>query len=69
MKHWSFNTCAIAGFSGSGLAVALIVVNALTQNQHLGVLLPVAVVALLVGGALSVRAHLLWIRGGNSLRR
>jgi hypothetical protein len=63
VKNWSFNTCAIAGFAGSGLAVALIIVNLLTHNAYLTVLLPVAGAALLVGGLLSLRAHVLWIRG------
>ena len=68
VKHWSFNTFALSGFAGSSLAVLLLVVNALTQNRYLAVLLPIAIVALLVGGFMSVRAHLLWIRGrGNPL--
>lgn len=69
MKRWTFNTFAIAGFSSSALAVTLVVINALSHNQFLSVLLPVAIAALVVGGALSMRAHLLWIRGrGNSVR-
>jgi hypothetical protein len=63
VKSWTFNTFAIAGFCGSALAVLLIIVNALTGNQFLSVLLPAAIVALAVGGFMSVRAHLLWIRG------
>jgi hypothetical protein len=63
MKHWTFNTFALTGFSSSALALALILVNALTGNRYLGVLLPVAIVALAVGGFMSVRAHLLWMRG------
>ncbi|MBC7442867.1 MAG: hypothetical protein H7311_10170 [Ramlibacter sp.] len=64
MKNWSFNTCAIAGFSCSTFAVALVILNLVTANQFLTVLLSVAGLALLVGGALSVRAHFLWSRGG-----
>lgn len=63
MKNWSFNACAIAGFSCSGLAVVLLFVNALAHNSYFSVVIPVAIVALLVGGALSVRAHWLWIHG------
>lgn len=63
MKHWTFNTFAIAGFSSSALAVTLMIINALTGSRSVAVLLPVAVVALAVGGVMSVRAHLLWLRG------
>ncbi|TDW31076.1 hypothetical protein [Cryobacterium psychrophilum] len=65
MKNWSFNTCAITGFVFSTLAVALVIVNAVTGNQFLPVLLTAAGLALLIGGALSVRAHFLWSRGGS----
>ncbi|TFD43185.1 hypothetical protein E3T37_01380 [Cryobacterium sp. TMT2-10] len=65
MKNWSFNTCAIAGFSFSTFSVALVILNAVTANRFLTVLLSVAGVALLIGGALSVRAHFLWSRGGS----
>lgn len=68
VKRWSFNTFAIAGFSASALAVMLLIVNAVTGNRFLSVLLPLAIVALAVGGFMSVRAHMLWIRGrGKSL--
>jgi hypothetical protein len=63
VKSWSFNTFAIAGLAGSALAVILLILNAITRNQFLSVLLPMAVVALAVGGFMSVRAHLLWMRG------
>lgn len=66
MKNWSFTACAISGFAGSLLAVMLLVLNAITGNSMLSVLLPVAIVALVLGGAFSVRAHLLWIRGRSS---
>ncbi|MFT2815541.1 hypothetical protein [Leifsonia sp. A12D58] len=59
MKHWSFNTCAIAGFAFSTVAVLLLIVNALTGNTMIAVVLPIAGVSLLIGGAFSVRAHLL----------
>jgi hypothetical protein len=62
-KRWSFNTFAIAGFSASAVAVLLLILNAVTGNQFLSVILPLAIVALAVGGYMSVRAHLLWIRG------
>jgi hypothetical protein len=63
VKRWSFNTFAVAGFASSALAVTLLILNALSGNQFLSVLLPLAVLALAVGGFMSVRAHLLWIRG------
>ena len=59
MKHWSFDTCAIAGFAFSSLAVLLLVVNAIAAIVPVGILIPVAGVLLLVGGAFSVRAHFL----------
>lgn len=69
MKSWSFNTCALSGFGCSSLAVLLLVLNAVTGSTMIGTLLPTAIVALVIGGAFSVRAHLLWIRGRrNSLR-
>ena len=63
MKNWSFNTCAIGGFALSTLAVTLLIINALTGNEFLTGLLGTAAVALLLGGALSVRAHVLWSHG------
>lgn len=66
MKSWTFNTCALAGFACSSFAVLLLVLNALTQGGMVSVLLPVAIVALVIGGAFSVRAHLLWLRGRGS---
>jgi hypothetical protein len=69
VKHWTFNTFAIAGFSSSALAVTLLVVNALSANRYVAILLPVAVVALIVGGFMSVRAHLLWYRGRSNTFR
>jgi hypothetical protein len=63
VKRWSFNTFALAGLAGSAVAVLLLIVNALSGNQFLPVLLPLAVAALAVGGFMSVRAHLLWLRG------
>ena len=69
VKHWTFNTLAIAGFSSSGLALTLLIVNALSANRFLAVLLPAAIVLLVIGGIMSVRAHLLWMRGrSNTLR-
>jgi len=69
VKHWTFNTLAIAAFSCSGLAVTLLILNALGANRFVAILLPVAVVLLVIGGILSVRAHLLWFRGrSNTLR-
>ena len=63
MKNWTFTTCAVAGFSFSAFGVALIILNAVTANVFLSTLFGMAGVALLIGGALSVRAHLLWTRG------
>ena len=69
MKSWTFNTCALSGFACSSFAVMLLVLNAVTGSSMVSVLLPAAIVALVIGGAFSVRAHLLWIRGrGSSLR-
>jgi hypothetical protein len=69
VKSWTFNTCALSGFACSSVAVILLVLNAVTGASMTSVLLPVAIVALVIGGAFSVRAHLLWIRGrGSSLR-
>ena len=69
VKHWSFNTLAIAAFSCSGLAVTLLIFNALSANRFVAILLPAAIVLLVIGGILSVRAHLLWYRGkSNTLR-
>lgn len=63
MKNWSFNTCAISGFALSGLAVLILIVNALGKNLYVDFFLPVAIVSLVAGGALSVRAHYLWMQG------
>lgn len=63
VKNWTFNTVALAGLACSAFAVLLLVVNAATGNRFLAVLLPVAVLALLAGGILSVRARLLRFRG------
>jgi hypothetical protein len=65
MKSWSFNTCAIAGFSCSSFAVLLIIINALAGGALVTQILPVAIVSLVIGGALSVRAHILWMHGNN----
>ena len=59
VKHWSFNTCAIAGFALSTVAVLLLIVNALMGSTLVAVLLPIAGISLLVGGVFSVRAHFL----------
>jgi hypothetical protein len=69
VKHWTFNTFAIAGFLSSGLAVTLLIVNALSANRFVAVLLPVAVVLLVVGGVMSVRAHLLRYRSRSKTLR
>ena len=62
MKSWSFTTYTVAAFACSGLAVALLIVNAATNSVMLGTLLPVAVAALVLGGILSVRARVLRYR-------
>ncbi|WP_297367471.1 hypothetical protein [Cryobacterium sp.] len=69
MKTWTFTTYTIAAFTCSGLAVLLLIVNAVTANQYLSVLLPVAVVALVAGGILSVRARLLRYRARDTPKR
>lgn len=69
MKNWTFTTYTIAAFSCSGLAVLLLIVNAVTANAYLSVLLPVAVAALVTGGILSVRARLLRYRARDTPKR
>ena len=69
VKSWSFNTCAIGGFSGSSFAVLLIIINALTGSVFLSQILPVAILSLVIGGALSVRAHILWMHGNSAPKR
>lgn len=69
VKHWSFATCAIAGFACSGFAVLLLIVNALASNAFVQVALPVAIIALVAGGALSVRAQILRYRERSTSRR
>ncbi|MCU1445096.1 MAG: hypothetical protein JWP54_754 [Cryobacterium sp.] len=69
VKTWTFTTYTIAAFTCSGLAVLLLIVNAVTANQYLSVLLPVAVVALVAGGILSVRARLLRYRARDTPKR
>jgi membrane protein DedA with SNARE-associated domain len=62
VKNWTFTTYTIAAFCCSGLAVLLLIVNAVTGSQHVSFLLPVAVVALVLGGILSIRARVLRYR-------
>lgn len=69
MKSWSFATYTVAAFVCSGLAVVLLIVNALTNSVMLGTLLPVAVVALALGGILSVRARVLRYRSRDTTKR
>jgi hypothetical protein len=69
VKNWTFNTCALSGFACSSFAVMLLVLNAVTGGSIVSVLLPTAVVVLVIGGAFSVRAHLLWIRGRDTSTR
>jgi predicted lysophospholipase L1 biosynthesis ABC-type transport system permease subunit len=69
VKSWTFTTYTIAAFACSGLAVALLIVNAATNNTLLGVLLPIAILALLAGGILSVRARLLRYRERDITKR
>ncbi|MCI4658460.1 hypothetical protein [Cryobacterium zhongshanensis] len=64
MKLWNFATCAIGAFIASALGLSVLVVNAVTGNDFLVVLLPVAIAAWASGGALSARAHVLWLRKG-----
>ena len=69
MKSWTFTTYTVAAFACSGLAVALLIINAATNNTLLGVLLPIAVLALVAGGILSVRARLLRYRERDITKR
>jgi ribose/xylose/arabinose/galactoside ABC-type transport system permease subunit len=69
VKTWTFTTYTIAAFCCSGLAVLLLIVNAVTANQHLSLLLPIAVAALVIGGILSVRARLLRYRARDTTKR
>ncbi|WEO76308.1 hypothetical protein BJQ94_13165 [Cryobacterium sp. SO2] len=69
MKSWTFTTYTVAAFACSGLAVALLIVNAATNSVMLSVLLPVAIVALVAGGILSVRARLLRYRDRDLTKR
>ena len=69
VKTWTFTTYTIAAFCCSGLAVLLLIVNAVTANAYLTVLLPVAVVILVIGGILSVRARLLRYRARDTSKR
>lgn len=64
MKLWTFTACAIGAFVASALGLCVLVVNAVTGNEFLQVLLPVAIAALASGGALSARAHILWLKKG-----
>jgi hypothetical protein len=68
VKNWTFTTYTIAAFCCSGLAVLLLIVNAVTGNQYLSILLPVAIVSLVVGGILSVRARVLRYRSRDITR-
>lgn len=69
MKSWSFTTYTVAAFACSGLAVALLILNAATNSVMLGTLLPVAVAALVLGGILSVRARVLRYRTRDITKR
>jgi len=69
VKSWTFTTYTVAAFACSGLAVALLIINAATNNTLLGVLLPIAVLALVAGGILSVRARLLRYRERDITKR
>lgn len=66
VKRWTFTTfttCAIGAFVATALALFVLVINAVTGNEFLQVLLPVAITALVSGGALSARARILWLKG------
>ena len=69
MKSWSFTTYTVAAFACSGLAVALLILNAATNSVMIGTLLPVAVAALVLGGILSVRARVLRYRTRDITKR
>lgn len=69
MKHLTFNVCAIAGLSFSGLAVLLLLANLVSGNEFLDLILPASIVALAIGGAFSVRARLLAAKGPGRKKR
>ncbi|PJJ65536.1 hypothetical protein [Compostimonas suwonensis] len=58
MKSWSFERLALVGFASSALCVLLLIVNAVTGNAAVAVLLPIAILALAFGGFCSVRAQI-----------
>lgn len=64
VKSWTFTACAIGAFVASALSLAVLVINAVTGSEFLQFLLPVAIAALAGGGALSARAHILWLKKG-----
>ncbi|WP_130178944.1 hypothetical protein [Cryobacterium sp. SO1] len=69
MKPWTFTTYTIAAFACSGLALALLILNAFTGNEMLSTLLPLAIGALVLGGIFSVRARVLRYRNRDITRR
>ncbi len=69
MKHLTFTVCAIAGLAFSGLAVLLLLANVLSDNQFVDGILPAAVIALVIGGAFSIRARLLSAGGRGPKKR
>ncbi|MBX0301405.1 hypothetical protein K2F54_15635 [Cryobacterium sp. 1639] len=65
MKKWSFTTVAVIAFVLSASSISALIINALTGMEFSGMLLPYAIVALVAGGAMSLRAHLLWLGNAN----
>ena len=64
MNRLPFTTTAVIAFVVTSLSVIAMIVNAATGNEFSQILLPAAVAALLGGGLMCVRAHILWLRGG-----
>jgi hypothetical protein len=62
VRDWSFRTWATIAFALNGVALAALVVNAVTGNQFSDVLVPCAVTGLIVGGAVLFWVRLLWFR-------
>ena len=64
MKSWTFTTCAIGALIASALGLTALVINVVTGNEPLQILLPIGIAAWVLGGVLSARAHILWIGKG-----
>lgn len=61
MKFLTFTRCAVLGFALSASSICAAIINILNHGAASGFLVPYAVVALIAGGAFSIRAHFLWL--------